>query len=164
MAGGGSGERLVSRCLRTDLRVDLLNRLRDAAELVAEVTRMLGHMQLEDLEPDLVTCNSAMTAFENGRFQKAMEVFQKAVSWSLKPNEITCNALLTSCSTGNSWTTAMELYSWMKASAVETNIISHDMALLSCCAGGQTKLAINVLHSVQQQYSSVLTVLNTKPL
>ena len=116
---------------------------------------MMGRMQDEWLEPDLVTCNAAITALER-RYEKATEMFDQAILRSLQPNEITCNALLTSCTIGHSWQAALKLYAWMQSSALETNIISFDMALLSCCAGGQSKLALNILNSVQQQYSSVL--------
>ena len=116
---------------------------------------MMGHLQHERLEPDLVTCNAAITAVER-RYDKATEIFDQAMLRSLQPNEITCNALLTSCAIGHSWQAALKLYAWMLSSALETNIISFDMALSSCCAGGQLKLALNVLDSVQQQYSTLL--------
>ena len=121
-----------------------------------KVTSMLGSMQNEGFVPDLVTCNAALAAFERGQSGKAMAVFDLALASSLQPNEITCNALLSSCSNEHSWLPALELYAWMQNVSMETSIISHDMAVLSCCAGNQHRLALQVLYSVETQYSSLL--------
>ena len=121
---------------------------------------MLGHIQLRDFEPDLVTYNAAMTVFEKGQSQKALKVFGMVLDHSLEPNEITCNSLLTSCSNGQSWQAALTLFYRMQGMAMETNIISFGMVLLASSAGRKPMVALRTLESLQRQYMLALRSLS----
>ncbi|CAE7560258.1 EMB2654 [Symbiodinium natans] len=81
--------------------------------------------------PDIVTCNTVITACGRGeQGSRVMKLLAALENWSLKANQITLNSLLSACDGRGDWVMAMSLLQRQSRRSVKA-----DTASLTACLG-----------------------------
>ncbi|CAJ1349088.1 unnamed protein product [Effrenium voratum] len=119
-------------------------------------TQILGEMNTLRLEPDIVSCNAAITSYGQ-RPRAALQIFSEALSRRLQPSEITCNALLGALASGAYWSEALRMYRRLGDFQLESGVLTYEATIAACAAGQQHQAMILLLESMQGKSLAFLT-------
>ncbi|CAE8612218.1 unnamed protein product, partial [Polarella glacialis] len=99
--------------------------------------RILSDAIGAELEPNVVTYSSAISACEKGqRWAWACWLLQEMIGRQLEPNVVSCSAAISACGEEGQWHMALVLLAKMEASGPEPNEFSFNAAIRACQRGG----------------------------
>ena len=118
------------------------------------VLALLGDLERGAAAPDLVACNSAITACGSGSsWPGALRLLRGlGRQWGLRPDVVSYSAAISACEKGDRWETSLELLAQMRQrpGCTEPNLLSYSAAISSCGWGGSWESALCLLRDMEQ--------------
>jgi len=103
-------------------------------------------MQTAELDFDLITCSSAISACSRGeQWQRAFELLAVMRTIVLLPSVITYNAAISACEKGGEWQHALSLLAAMVRNDVSLDVITCSSAISACEKCEQWQQALGLL-------------------
>ncbi|CAJ1346417.1 unnamed protein product [Effrenium voratum] len=121
--------------------------------------RLLEQMERQQVPPNVVSCNAAITACgKGGRWQEAVQLFQDIPRRRLLPTEVSLCAAISACEVCAEWPTALRLLS---ANLGLRSTAAYN-ATISCCARAALwQSSLRLLEELQRQLAPDVVSFNS---
>lgn len=115
--------------------------------------RLLAHMLMMQMEPNVVSFSAMISATEKGlHWQQALQCLQEMPNRKVCPNVVSISAALSACGNGvnGQWQHAWELFAGLFDSRTRANVISNNAVMSALEKGYQWQQAMSLFESAMQ--------------